>query len=918
MVDRTLYVLLGLFLYTISFGQEVPKIIHFTTEDYQAQNQNWDIDQSADYQMYFGNSAGLLTYDGSRWRTLQTPFNQIVRTVYDDGKGRVYVGGFATLGYWHINAQHEEEYVSLTDLIFEDQIASEEIWHVLPLEDGLLFQSFSTFFKYDFETIEVIKAPGNIMFCRQVDGKLIVPVIGGELFEYRSDGSYELVAGSEILSGKRIATILAKENNSWIVGTQNEGLFLFENGRFSSWEVPVNAYLKSLQLNNGLRLANGNYVFGTILGGLFITDANGNILHQINQENGLQNNTVLSLYEDRMNMLWVGLDKGIDLVEVSSPLLFYQDKSGHIGTVYTAVEQKGKLYVGTNQGVFQRDFSENSQPFQLIAGSQGQVWDLKLVDGQILGSHNVGVFQIENGKLEFLDNRAGTFRIIEHPSHKDVLLQGAYIGINVLQKNAAGKWQFSHRLEGYTAPVRKLFFDEEGKIWTLHPRKGLARLTIDDELQNVTDVEDFGEVQGLASEFGLDIEKIGKEIFVDNGGDLLRWDAPKNHLEKVQDNGEYMRVQGEAGEEFLLFPDKIIRKTKEESHAYPITLRQSNRCVIPVSDEFYFLCVEEGYALLPRLQVTSEKEYPMPKPIITQIAVNENGTGQRNLRGVGDSLVFRSTERNLRFYFTQPLFTSNVMLRSKLIGFDNQWTAFSKNFNREFTNLNTGSYQFQVQAENSSEMATLSFVIEPRWYQTLWARMGAVLLGVFVLWLFYRLHNARLQRHLAKLEAEKAKELNRQQTESENRMLQNEVLNKSRKLADTTINLVRKNETLMKINEELIGAKKEKDSVKLSKKLQQLNRLVEGHIANEEDWQIFEETFNQLHDQFFKRLKEKFPELTPGDFRLAAYLKMNLSSKEIAPLLNISLRGVENKRYRLRRKLGLPAEDNLVEFFMQF
>ncbi|MCB0587314.1 MAG: hypothetical protein KDD06_18595 [Phaeodactylibacter sp.] len=95
-------------------------------------------------------------------------------------------------------------------------------------------------------------------------------------------------------------------------------------------------------------------------------------------------------------------------------------------------------------------------------------------------------------------------------------------------------------------------------------------------------------------------------------------------------------------------------------------------------------------------------------------------------------------------------------------------------------------------------------------------------------------------------------------------------------------------------------------------------RQIDSHLSSEEDWEVFESNFNQVHDQFFKRLKEAYPDLTPGDLRLAAYLKMNLTSKDISPLLNISLRGVENKRYRLRRKMNLGPEENLTEFLMQF
>jgi len=86
----------------------------------------------------------------------------------------------------------------------------------------------------------------------------------------------------------------------------------------------------------------------------------------------------------------------------------------------------------------------------------------------------------------------------------------------------------------------------------------------------------------------------------------------------------------------------------------------------------------------------------------------------------------------------------------------------------------------------------------------------------------------------------------------------------------------------------------------------------------EDDWEKFSYHFDQVHSNFIKRLKQGYPNLTPKDQKLCAYLRMNLTSKEIAPLLNISVRGVEISRYRLRKKLSLNKEENLSEFMMSY
>jgi DNA-binding CsgD family transcriptional regulator len=114
---------------------------------------------------------------------------------------------------------------------------------------------------------------------------------------------------------------------------------------------------------------------------------------------------------------------------------------------------------------------------------------------------------------------------------------------------------------------------------------------------------------------------------------------------------------------------------------------------------------------------------------------------------------------------------------------------------------------------------------------------------------------------------------------------------------------------------EISKSSKEKET---KQAIDQLLNKVANDQQMDEDWEVFALHFNQVHLDFLHRITEKYPDITPKDQKLCAFLRMNLSSKEIAPLLGISIRGVEISRYRLRKKLHLGADDNLSTFILHF
>jgi len=149
-----------------------------------------------------------------------------------------------------------------------------------------------------------------------------------------------------------------------------------------------------------------------------------------------------------------------------------------------------------------------------------------------------------------------------------------------------------------------------------------------------------------------------------------------------------------------------------------------------------------------------------------------------------------------------------------------------------------------------------------------------------------------------------------------NEKLQSDIIYKSKELANVTMDIIQKNIILGDIKETLQELVREHPSLRDSNKINHLVRKINKGIEQKDKWVVFEKNFDQVHENFLHRLKEMHPDLTSKDMRLAAYLRMNLASKEIAPLMNISVRSLEISRYRLRKKLNIGREQNLYDYLI--
>lgn len=909
------------------FSQELPPVVNFDPSHYSAGNQNWMIAQGEDENLYFANTTGLLEYNGENWNLYPVPNKTIVRSikVVED---RIYTGAYMEVGYWERDKYGLLKYTSLVSK-FPGRISDgEQFWDIEFLDDLIIFRSFAGIYFYHPEQDSITKLENPlgkpISGIFKFENELYFQLVDAGLFKF-SSGEPKLVIPFNEIKDRAVVHLYRKDEQLRIISGRSEFL-IWDGTNLVNENQDFNNELGYPNILDVLNLDSGEIILGTVGKGLVYLNESGEILNVFNQENILMNNTVLDLFLDNSGNIWAGLDYGISHINLKSSFLSFQDNRGEIGSVYASLENNGDLYLGTNQGLYFKKPGEDD--FELISGTEGQVWFIDKVGEEILCGHNSGTFLIEGKSATKLCDRLGTWLIKEYS--EDIFIQGHYNGISFLRKSE-GKFIATSMLENFPHSSKFIEIEKNGEIWVSNEHKGVFRMNVNDSLNKVTDVEkyEFPDQSGISSS----IFKYDNALYYSSRENLYKYSETTNRF--VQNNplnktllnvdrlsGKMISEEGKDrvwgfSEEGVFYIEPA--PLSSEYNLKMIYIDQNFRNIAvgyenisPFANAQYLIGIANGYLRMKDLEVEKQKKGVSLNRIEVS-ALDEAATKVR-LDEAGD---FDFKRNNISFYFSAPQHDKYLesLYSYRLIGLSSNWSKWNRVSEAIFKNLSYGDYTFEVKAklgDTVTESVAYNFNIARPYYLSTMALIGYILIFLLILYLVHIMN----KRHHKKSVAENERALKMKNLEAEreiiklkNEKLEQDIANKNRELAVSTMSLIKKNEFLTSIKDKL---KKSEDSTKLKSVI----KTIDKDISEEDNWKFFKKAFSNADKDFFKKVKTRHPELTSNDLKLCAYLRLNLSSKEIAPLLNISVKSVEIKRYRLRKKMNLDREVNLTEYIL--
>lgn len=913
-------------------SQVLPPIQNYQPRDYKAENQNWGITQAADGRIYFANNGGLLEFNGVSWNRYPSPNGSVLRSVMARGN-RIYSGCYMEFGYWERDSIGGLEYTSLSKDLHDDLLEDEQFWKIRTLADWVLFQSLQRIYAY-----------------RISDGSFEVfpsEALRAQLFTYQ-DAIYFQGEGSlfKLEHGKPVPLLTEDTKELVFVGVagmQGRLVFITESGGFFELSGSRLVARKELTIDSEspvkiyscIQLMDGSIALGTISQGVFLLDETGRVMRHLNKENGLNNNTVLALEEDRDGNLWLGLDNGISVVNRSSAFREYNDPAGRLGVVYAAAVYEGYLYLGTNQGLFLRDL-EASGDFEFIRGTEGQIWSIREIDGTLFCGHNQGTFVVRRGRAELISDQPGTWDVKPIPGKDSLLLQGNYQGLSILAMGPSG-WEFRNTLAGFDISSRFFDFTDEGELIVNHEYKGVYTLETNQNYREVSikkqrppwgvgaSLFKYGNSLYYATDTGLYkySESVGEFVLDSTNTRVLmnRIDKPVGVLVPDPTKGRLWGF-GNGAIHYLdpgpLDVVPVLKTVDVPADFRPNLGVMGFECLTPLGRENYLIGRSNGFLILDLNKIDQKA----PEIRITRVhKVLRDQAFQYFELDEKPELPFK--EGNISMEYSVPEFGKfrEVEYQYRLLGYQDEWGQWTTTPRVTFSNMPYGDYVFEVRARIGEALsvtpARYSFKVLRPWYLSYSAIGGYALAFILILLGVNRLYKLHYQKQRHKIMEENRRKTKRNKLKAKkkimeirNAKLHQEIESKNRELAVSTMSLIKKNEFLNALKEQL-------NQVKDPAQISSVIRTIDRNIGNEDDWKFFEEAFNNADKDFLHKVKQLHPDLTPNDLRLCAYLRLNLSSKEIAPLLNISVRSVEVKRYRLRKKIALSHQESLTAYILE-
>lgn len=947
-----------------AYSQE-PIFRNYTVQEYRAQTQNWDVVQMPDGRMVFANNGGMLIYDGDQWSLYPIRNYSAIRAIHCDKKtGRIYAGATAEFGYYEINkSTYSIEYHSLSDLLPDADRQFGEIWNIMQTDSKsghyVFFQSKSHIFIYTPDgKLKVIKGCGRIEAMAIYNNK--VAVATRQNICTVENGRLRILPGTSF-DRNIVVRSIAAFHGGMLVATQQNGLFFYDGQTMRPFDTNLQPLLAEAQIFS-MAVSGDIVAIGTVRRGLVAKDCKTGNVQNISAADGLQDNTVLALLIGKSGDIWMGLDNGLACAVTSIPFRNLVSRQCNIGTGYIAFAEGPRLYLGTNQGLYVRSMpllkpSGTSVPVP-VNGIASQVWNISNVNGSLLCCSDRGLYSVSGTDARQIEGVDGTWNVFALKKHPGYLVAMDYLGACLLRSDG-GVTHFVRRLKMSIPASGNVFEDSDGSIWMSNWLQGIYRMRLSDDMKSIDIVQTFNGGNGLVVSENNTLCLVDGQIRVSSVDGFYRYDKVMKkliydrQLSKVFNTyGTTLRLKQVANGDiwaqkpgYLALAHKRRNGYTVDSVSYKILCTDMKIGIGDISQldtQHTIINGNTGFFVAANNVSRKARQYRL---LIRRIISTNSGDSImfQTLMGSGATplITIPHSQNSLRIEFVQPEYRSDnaVSYQCMLDNYDTQWTSTTST-SKEYTRLPKGTYVFRVrscnQLDGTVKETAVRIRVLPAWYETVWARIAYLMMAAGALFLLIKWLIRRAERQLRAERIENERRMKEQQTrfevehtkrraqmaEAKNDRLQAELKHKASELASSTMNIIQQNDMLLKFDDDMRdlseAVRRDERKAALTQKVQNIRQMLQTHLNDDKGWEQFEENFNVVYDDFMVNLMREFPNLKKADRKLCAYLKMGLSSKEMASLLNMPVRSIETARYRLRKKLNLEQGENLADFIQKF
>jgi signal transduction histidine kinase/DNA-binding response OmpR family regulator len=761
-----------------------PFIEYFSSKDYKASYQNWCVIQDKKGLMYFGNTEGVLEYDGASWRLIKTPNNSVVRSLSMDEEGRIYVAASSDFGYLAPDSTGRLQFVSLLKFLEKKHQEFGDVWDVVTSSQGIYFKTRDLIFRLNENKIKVFESVNSFRLYK----------INNEVFT-RNDGiGLMKISGDSLIlipDGEHFAKIgvfdMLPFGNNILITTSVNGLFLYNGITFSEFKTEADSFFRNNRIYNACILEDENIAFATMRGGVAIINKKGELLRIINSKSGLNSDIIYDLVSDHQGGLWLAMAEGISRLESSPTFTILNKKNTGNNSLSSLYRFQYKLYGSNSLGLFYLDESESKFiPIEDI-GSGGS--NFITIDNKLFASSNDGIYQVDNKNIA---KKLFDFEIpsLYQSNIDSTIIYVVYrIGLAVLKYNK-GRLKLIKDSSPISDEMAYLVEDSDGSIWIKTYYGGVVHLkNYYEKLFNASDkntieINRYTKNDRLPNE-QYDIYSIdGKILFATDSG-LYNFDSESNSFITDYTLGEQFADSTHSIQQ--LIQDRkgdlwILTKTKSGKELGKAIKQNEGKYLWQPERRFNYLDLSIVFTIKADFDPKTNKEILWIStdeglikydPLIDKNYDKKFQTFIRSITAYNDSIIYNGSavdsligktilsfnDNNIRFQFSAASYAKSKsnMFQYFLEGNDDNWSQWSSATIKEYTNLAGGNYKFRVRSKNIYGVIgsedTFAFTVLNPWYLSWWAYVLYAVCLIGILYLIRRFELKRLKRkHRLQLE----------------------------------------------------------------------------------------------------------------------------------------------------------------------